>query len=142
MEITKLTYIHYVQWRVVRSPDLRLNLTNSSFEGFTQPPTTYLLFFPFPVLDLVVLVDFLVCLAGVPPSSSATSSSVLLLFCLPDLPGPPGCFFPVTSLLNGVPWHWKSQLHPVCDAFRPVICSYRTKYMKAAIILVWSVALE
>ena len=123
-------------------PDPCLSPTNPSFEGFTQPPTTYLLFFPFPVLDLGVLVDFLVCLAGVSPSSSATSSCILLLLCSPDLPGPPGCFFPVTSLLNGVPWHWQSLLIPVCDAFRPVICSYGTKYMKAAIILVWSVALE
>ena len=142
MEITNFNLYTLCTGRVVRSPDLRLKLTNPSFEGFTQPPTTYLLFFPFPVLDLVVLVDFLVCLAGVLPSSSATSSSVLLLFCTPDLPGPPGCFFPVTSLLNGVPWHWKSLLHPVCDAFRPLIYSYRTKYMKAAIVLVWSVALE
>ena len=123
----------------------KYNLTNPSFEGFfffTQPPTTYLLFFPFPVLDLGVLVDLLGCLAGVSPSSSATSSNVLLLLCSLDLPGPPGYLFPVTSLLNGVPWHLKSLLHPVCDAFRPVICSYRTKYMKAAIVLVWSVALE
>ena len=116
-------------------------LTNPLFEDFTRPPATYLFFFPFPVLVLGVLVD-LVCLAGLLPSSSATSPSVLLLLCSPDLPGPPGCFFLVTSLLNGVPWHWKSLLHPVCDAFRPVICSYRTKDMKAAIVLVWSVVLR
>ena len=44
---------------------------------------------------------------------------------LPDLPGPPGCFFPATSLLNGIVGHLKSVAQPVCDALMPVICSYR-----------------
>ena len=76
------------------------------------------------VADLVV---FLVLLAGVGPSISATSSRLLLdphLASL-DLPGPPGCLFPVISLLNGVVGHLKSVAHPVCDALMPVICSYR-----------------
>ena len=82
-------------------------------------------------------------LGGVAPSISATSSSVLLdpPFTSLNLPGPPGCFFLVTNLLNDVPWHLKSLAHPVCDAFKPVICSYRMKYMYAAIILLCSVAL-
>ena len=48
------------------------------------------------------LVAFLVLLAGVAPSISATSSRLLLdppLTSL-DLPGLPGCLFPVISLLN------------------------------------------
>ena len=125
-----------VESRSLSGSRSKSNLTTLLFEGFTQPPTIYLLSLPFPVLGLGVLG----CFRGVPPSSSATSSNVLLLLWSLDLPGPPGCFFPVTSLLNGVPWHLKSLLHPVCDAFRPVSCLYRTKYMKAAMVLVWSVA--
>ena len=67
------------------------------------------------VADLVV---FLVLLAGVGPSILATSSRLLLdppLASL-NLPGPPGCLFPVISLLNGIVGHLKLVAHPVCDA--------------------------
>ena len=40
--------------------------------------------------------------------------------------------------------HWASEVRgaqPVCDALTPVICSYRTQYMYAAIVLVCSLAL-
>ena len=64
-------------------------------------------FQPLPLgVDVVVAVvafPFLVLLAEAGPSISATSSRLLLdppLTSL-DLPGPPGCFFPVISLLNG-----------------------------------------
>ena len=72
------------------------------------------------VADLVV---FLVLLAGVGPSISVTSSRLLdpPLASL-DLPGPPGCLFPVISLLNGIVGHLKSVAHSVCDALTPVIC--------------------
>ena len=79
-------------------------------------------------------------LAGVAPSISATSSKLLPDFVTVALPGPPGCFFPVTSLLNGVIWHLNSVAQPVCYAWSPVICSYKTKYINAAKVLVCSFA--
>ena len=51
-------------------------------------------------------------LAGVAPSISAISSMLLPDLVPLVLPGPPGCFFPVTSLLNGVVWH----LNSICTA--------------------------
>ena len=69
------------------------------------------------------LVAFLVLLAGGAPSISATSSRLLLdppLATL-DLHGPPGCLFPVISLLNGIIWHLKSVAQPVWDALILVI---------------------
>ena len=89
------------------------------------------------------LVAFLVLLAGGTPSISTTSSRLLLdppLASL-DLPGPPGCLFPVINLLNGVIWHLKSVVQPVCDALVLLICSCRTQYIYVAIILVCSLAL-
>ena len=89
------------------------------------------------------LVAFLVLLAGEAPSISATSCRLQLdppLASL-DLPGPPSCLFPVINLLNGVVGALKSVAQPVCDALTPVICSYRTQYMYAAIVLVCSLAL-
>ena len=90
------------------------------------------------------LVAFLVLLAGGAPSILVTSSRLLLdppLASL-NLPGPPGCLFPVISLLNSVVGHLKSVAQPVCDAVVPVICSCRTQYMYAAIILVCSLVLQ
>ena len=89
------------------------------------------------------LVAFLVLLAGGAPSILATSSRLLLdpPLAMLDLPGPPGCLFPVISLLNGVVWYLKSMAQPVCDAVIPVICSCRTQYMYVAIFLVCSLAL-
>ena len=75
------------------------------------------------------LLAFLVLLAGVGPSILAISSRLQLdppLTSL-DLPGPPGCLFPVISLLNGIVGHLKSVAQPVCDALMPVICLYRTQ---------------
>ena len=97
----------------------------------------------FALAAVADLVAFLVLLDGVGPSISATSSRLLLDLPLAslDLPGPPGCLFPVISLLNGVVGHLKSMVQPVCDALTPVICSYRTQYMYAAIVLVCSLAL-
>ena len=59
-------------------------------------------------------------LAGVAPSISTTSSNFLLDFPVsPDLPGLPGCLFPVINLLNGVVWHLNSAAQPgflqTCD---------------------------
>ena len=88
---------------------------------------------PLPLgVDVVAAADllaFLVLLAGVGPSISATSFRLLLdppLVSL-NLLGLPGCFFPVISLLNGIVGHLKLVAQPVCDALMPVICSYRTK---------------
>ena len=95
------------------------------------------------LLLLLIWLLFLVLLVGGAPSISATSFRLLLdppLASL-DLPGPPGCLFPVMSLLNGVAGHLKSVAQPVCDALMPVICSYRMQYMYAAIILVCLLAL-
>ena len=75
------------------------------------------------------LLAFLVLLGGVAPSILATSTKLLLdppLASL-DLPGPSGCFFPLTNLLNGVIGHLKSVSQPVCDALMPVICLYRAQ---------------
>ena len=88
---------------------------------------------PLPLgVDVVAAADllaFLVLLVGVGPSILATSSRLLLdpPLALLDLPGPPGCLFPVISLLNGVVGHLKSVAQPVCDALMPVICLYRTQ---------------
>ena len=83
------------------------------------------------------LVAFLALLAGVAPSISATSSRLLLdppLASL-DLPGPPGCLFPVINLLNGVVGALKSVAQPVCDTLTPGdlfiqdaihVCSHRS----------------
>ena len=79
-------------------------------------------------------------LAGVAPSNSATSSKLLPDFVPLVLPGLPGCFLPVTSLLNGVVWHLNSVAQPICDACSPVICSYKTKYINAAKVLICSFA--
>ena len=63
-------------------------------------------------VNVVVVADllaFLVLLAGVGPSISATSSRLLLdppLASL-DLPCLSGCLFPVISLLNGIVGHLK-----------------------------------
>ena len=88
-------------------------------------------------------VAFLVLLAGGAPSILVTSSRLLLdpPLALLDLPGLPGCLFPVINLLNGIVWHLKSVAQPVCDALMLVICSYRTQYMYAAIFLVCSLVL-
>ena len=93
--------------------------------------STSYLFFPLPFLPLplppaglAVVVVFL-CLMGVAPSISATSSSFLLdppLASL-DLPGLLGCFFLVINLLNGVTLHLNSAAQPVWDGLKPVICS-------------------
>ena len=118
--------------------------------------TSYFLFpqfpLPLPLPDFigaaglaaaVALGVLFLCLVGVAPSILATSSSVLLdpPFASLNLPGPTGYLFPVTNPLNCVPWHLNFLAHPVCDAFKLVICSYRTKYMYAAIVLVCSVVL-
>ena len=118
---------------------------------------TSLACFPLPLLRPLLLLDGLggafgvlfglafgvpfAFLAGVPPSISTTSSKLLVDLVVCPLPGLPGCFFLVTSLLNGVVWHLNSVAQPVCNAWSPVICSYKTKYMNAAKVLVCLVAL-
>ena len=57
-------------------------------------------------------------LAGVLPSISTTSSKLLVNLVVCPLPGPPGCFFLVTSLLNGVVWHLNSVAQYCTFAFR------------------------
>ena len=113
---------------------LNLHLTLLSCLSVLRVYSTSKLYLPPPFRPLPLCVDvvavadllaFLVLLAGIGPSISATSSRLLLdppLASL-DLPGPPGCFFPVISLLNGVIRHLKS----VCDTLMLVICSYRTQ---------------
>ena len=86
------------------------------FEDFTQPHLV--LFFPLPLPQPPFPQDGsgvpFGSLAVVAPSIAAISSSFLLdLFVLPDLPGPPVCFFPVINLLNGVILHLNSAAQPV-----------------------------
>ena len=112
--------------------------------------TSYLLLFPQPFLPLpprplagLSVGGVFLCLAGVAPSISATSSIFLPdppLASL-DLPGLPGCFFPVINLLNGVAPHLKLAAQPIWDGLKLVICSYKTKYIYATIVLVCSDAL-
>ena len=69
------------------------------FEDFTQPHS-FLVFLSLPQVDLGVAFS---CFGGGVPSIAATSSSFLPdIPVSPDLPGPPGCFVPVTDHLNGV----------------------------------------
>ena len=75
---------------------------------------------PLGVTFAADLLAFLVLLVGVGPSILVTSSRLLVdppLASL-NLPGPPGCLFPVISLLNGVIGHLRSvhnlSVMPLC----------------------------
>ena len=92
---------------------LNLRLTLLSCLSVLRVYSTSQLFLPHPFTPLPLgvafaavadLLAFLALLAGVEPSISVTSSRLLLdppLTSL-NLPGPPGCLFPVISLLNGI----------------------------------------
>ena len=86
------------------------------------------------VVAVANLLAFLVLLVGVGPSISATSSRLLLdppLTSL-DLPGLPGCFFPVISLLNGIVGHLKSVAQPVKGIFVGVSGRWYHEYVEGS----------
>ena len=94
-------------WSCLASLRILLNLLNLRliltilpicFEGLLNLLTPFAS--AFAGVAAAGLLAFLVFLAAGAPSISATSTRLLLEppFTLLDLPGPPGCFFPVTSL--------------------------------------------